>query len=222
MSPAPVVDPLTLARVVPLVERVRAALQDDRAAPESVPTSSAPEMSDEKIRAGTGHGWDDWVVLVAAGPGREARHDEIATWVMETYGLPGWWSHGVAVGVRRLTGQRVPGQMADGTFAVSRTKTLPVSEADLRDALLDGGTRALLLPGLDVTLRSKRTSKGLRLALVADGRPAGSILFTLASAGEGRCRTTVSHERLGSSAEGDLWKAFWGDWLEVVEDAVRA
>ena len=222
MTPAPGIDRPTLDRIVPLVEKVRAALLDGRAAPEDAPRSSAPEMSDEKIREGTGHGWDEWVALVAAGPGKDARHDEIATWVMDTYELPGWWSHGVAVGVRRLTGQRVPGQMADGSFAVSRTKTLPTTETDLREVLLDGEARGLLLPGLDVTLRSRATSKALRLALVADDRPAGSILFTLAPAGEGRCRTTVSHEKLGSSVEGDVWKAFWGDWLQVVEDALRA
>ena len=159
--------------------------------------------------------------LAADGPGRGASHSEIATWAGEQHGLAGGWAHGVAVGVRRLTGQRVPGQMADGSFAVSKTATLSADESDLRAALLDEATRAALLPGLDVTLRSKPTSKALRLALADGSGPLGSILFTLATAGDGRCRVTVSHERLTSAADGERWKTFWAGWLAVVAGALR-
>lgn len=224
-------DPATLARIAPLVEQLRVARREEQAltdgagaagggAGEGAPGSSAPEMSDEKIRAGTGRGWDEWVALAAAGPGREASHTEIATWVGETYEIPGWWAHGVAVGVRRLTGQRVPGQMADGSYAVSRTKTLPIAETDLREILLDTDSWSLLLPGLDVTLRSKATTKSPRFAITDDGLPVGSVLVTLGAVGTDRCRTTMSHEKLASSADGDLWKAFWGDWLQVLDDAL--
>lgn len=225
MTPTAALDPATLARIVPLVEQLRAARREEQSRPDGGPDggasgSSAPEMSDEKIRAGTGRGWDDWVALVAAGPGREASHTEIATWVGDTYEIPGWWAHGVAVGVRRLTGQRIPGQMADGSYAVSRTKTLPIAEADLREILLDTESWSLLLPGLDVTLRSKPTTKVPRFAITDDGVPVGSVLVTLGAVGTDRCRTTMSHEKLASSADGDRWKAFWADWLEVLGDAL--
>ena len=223
MTPAAALDHATLDRIVPLVEQVRAArLAGDGAGedPADGPGASAPEMSDEKIRAGTGRGWDEWVTLAAAGPGRDASHAEIATWAIDDHGLTGWWGHGVAVGVRRLTGQRVPGQMADGTFAVSRTKTLPITEPELREIVLDAASWALLLPGLDVTLRSKPTSKSLRFAIVDDGETDGSILVTLAAVGADRCRATVSHEKLGSTAAGERWKTFWAGWLDVVADAL--
>ncbi|ACZ21427.1 hypothetical protein Sked_14910 [Sanguibacter keddieii DSM 10542] len=223
MTPAAALDNPTLDRIVPLVEQVRAArLAGDGAGedPADGPGASAPEMSDEKIRAGTGRGWDEWVTLAAAGPGRDASHAQIATWAIDDHGLTGWWGHGVAVGVRRLTGQRVPGQMADGTFAVSRTKTLPITEPELREIVLDAASWALLLPGLEVTLRSKPTSKSLRFAIVDDGEPEGSILVTLAAAGADRCRATVSHEKLASTAAGERWKTFWAGWLDVVADAL--
>lgn len=227
MTPA-VLDHATLSQIAPLVEQVRAARLAATAAQAGSsddtsdgPGSSAPEMSDEKIRAGTGRGWDEWVELAAAGPGRDASHAQIASWAIDDHGLPGWWGHGVAVGVRRLTGQRVPGQMADGTFAVSRTKTLPLAEPDLRETVLAPGSWPLLLPGLDVTLRSKPTSKSLRFAVVDDSGPAGSVLVTLAAVGADRCRTTVSHEKLGSSAEGERWKTFWAGWLDVLDEASR-
>jgi len=225
MTPAAALDHATLDRILPLVEQVRAArLAGDAAGedPADGPGSSAPEMSDEKIRAGTGRGWDEWVSLATAGPGRDASHAEIATWAIDDHGLTGWWGHGVAVGVRRLTGQRVPGQMADGTFAVSRTKTLPITEPELREIVLDAASWDLLLPGLDVTLRSKPTSKSLRFAIVDDGETDGSILVTLAAVGADRCRATVSHEKLGSTAAGEGWKTFWAGWLDVVADAIDA
>ena len=94
MTPTAALDPATLARIVPLVEQVRAARREEQSRrdggrDDGALGSSAPEMSDEKIRAGTGRGWDDWVALVAAGPGREASHTEIATWVVTRQPLDG-------------------------------------------------------------------------------------------------------------------------------------
>lgn len=225
MTTSAALDLSALAPLADLVEQERQTRlgAGDEKGEETAPATSAPEMSDEKIQAGTGRGWDEWVALVADGPGRDASHSEIATWAGEQHGLAGWWAHGVAVGVRRLTGQRVPGQMADGSFAVSKSATLPTDAFVLRAALLDEGTRDALLPGLDVTLQSKPASKSVRLALADDdGSPLGSILVTLAPAGDGRCRVTVSHEKLTSTADGERWKTFWAGWLAVVAGALRS
>lgn len=180
------------------------------------PASAAPELSEERVREGTGRGWPEWVALVDAGPGREASHAAVAAWVHAENDLTWWWAHGVAVGVHRLTGRRVPGQMADGTFAVSRSATLAVDLDAFRAALLREGAWADLLPGVDVVLRSRATSKAPRFALTQDGETLGSVLVSLAPATGGRTRVTVSHEKLTSAGAGERWKTFWSGWLAVV------
>src|SRR5688572_16898232 len=62
-----------------------------------------PDASDESIRANTGHGWDEWLALIDAGPGREAGHTAIATWVREENDVDGWWAQSVTVGYERIT-----------------------------------------------------------------------------------------------------------------------
>ena len=88
MTAAAIVD---LSALAPLTELVEQERQDRLSAgtEETSPDSSAPEMSDEKIRAGTGRGWDEWVALAADGPGRGASHSEIATWAGSSTASPG-------------------------------------------------------------------------------------------------------------------------------------
>lgn len=36
--------------------------------------AAQPLVTDERIRQHTGHGWDEWMELIDAGPGRAAGH----------------------------------------------------------------------------------------------------------------------------------------------------
>lgn len=177
-----------------------------------------PDTTDEAIRANTGHGWDEWVALIDAGPGRDAGHTTIATWVREDQGVDGWWAQGVTVGYERITGLRLPGQMKDGTFTVSRSRAVELDRDALRAMLLDDGERATLIAGLDTALRSRPTAKSLRFA-VHDGEAGlGTILVSMDPAGA-KVRVTVAHSKLASPADGELWKAYWADWLGDLEAA---
>jgi hypothetical protein len=183
------------------------------------PWAAEPVHSDAKIRENTGHTWDEWIDLIDAGPGRTAGHTAIAAWVQAVHGVPGWWAQGVTVGYERITGLRLPGQMPDGTFSVSRSRVLGLSADRLRAILLDDSGRADLFPGLDTVLRSKPTSKALRFAAASSGAPLGSLLFSADPQPEGRLRLTVTHDKLTGSDEAERWKQFWADWLAAVERA---
>ncbi|HJR15886.1 MAG TPA: hypothetical protein VJ808_03450 [Gemmatimonadales bacterium] len=53
-------------------------------------------------------------------------HGQIATYVREKYRVSSWWSQTVTVGYERIKGLRAIGQRRDGSFEVSKSKTLPV------------------------------------------------------------------------------------------------
>jgi hypothetical protein len=183
------------------------------------PWAAEPVHSDAKIRENTGHTWDEWTDLIDAGPGRTAGHTAIAAWVHAQHEVPGWWAQGVTVGYERITGLRLPGQMPDGTFSVSRSRVLGLSADRLRAILLDNLGRTELFPGLDTVLRSQPTSKALRFAAARGGEPLGSLLFSADPQPEGRLRLTVTHDKLTGSAEAGRWKQFWADWLAAVDRA---
>ncbi|MGY4857856.1 DUF4287 domain-containing protein [Cryobacterium sp. AP23] len=175
-----------------------------------------PIQSDAKILENTGHGWDEWADLIAAGPGRDAGHTAIAAWVHAEHGLTGWWAQGVTVGYERIAGLRLPGQMPDGTFSVSRTRVLALPAEPLRAALLDELCRADVFPGIDTVLRSKPAAKALRFAASVAGAPLGSLLVSTDPVPDGRLRVGVTHDKLPGFDEGERWKAFWGAWLDAV------
>ncbi|WP_207453637.1 hypothetical protein [Desertivibrio insolitus] len=172
-----------------------------------------PQVPDESVRAATGHGWDEWADLIEAGPGREAGHPAIAAWVHEAHAVDLWWCQAVTVGYERIAGLRLPGQMPDGTFSVSRSRVVSIDSDALKALLLDDASRADLLPGFGTTLRSKPTSKWPRFGLARDGEPVGILTFTFDRTPAGRTRLVLTHEKIASPEEAELWKQYWSDWL---------
>jgi len=181
--------------------------------------AAEPVQTDDSIREHTGRSWEEWAELIDAGPGRNAGHTAIAAWLHAEHDLDGWWAQGVTVGYERITGLRLPGQMPDGSFSVSRTRVLALDRDELRGRLLDDAARADLFPGVDLVLRSKPTSKALRFTLARDGEPLGSLLVSADLLPDGRLRLGVTHDKLESFDAGERFKLFWAEWLAgVAED----
>lgn len=172
---------------------------------------SPPDVADARLRSATGRGWDEWRALVDEAGLRDAGHPAIAAWVMSEHGVDGWWAQCVTVGYERITGLRLPGQMADGTFTANVSRSLDLDVDDLRAMLLDG--RDDLFPGIPTELRSRATSKSLRLAF-----PEGAALIAMDPAPNGRLKVTVAHEKLPSPEAVELWRPYWREWLAALAD----
>jgi hypothetical protein len=179
---------------------------------------SHPDVSDDRIRENTGRGWDEWVAVIDAGPGRDAGHTAIAAWVGEHHEFSGWWAQSVTVGYERITGLRVPGQRPDGTFSISRSRTLDLEPEEFRALLLDDAARADLVPGLGLTPRSRAGVRSPRFAVADDAGPRGSLLVSLDPQGS-RLKVTVTHERIASAGEAEQWKAYWAEWLAALAES---
>ncbi len=178
---------------------------------------SEPEVDDASILRATGRDWDEWCDLIDAWPGRDGGHTAIAAHVADTYGIDGWWGQGVTVGYERITGRRVVNQMADGTFSAGKSRTVTVDLDALRAAIVDENDHAELFPGLETRLRSKPTSKALRVGIAIDGSDVGSVLFSFAPKGDGRVTISLSHDGLPDSAAVERWKTYWSDWLVAID-----
>ncbi|WP_271985689.1 hypothetical protein [Pseudoclavibacter terrae] len=178
-----------------------------------------PMHSDAAIRAQTGQGWDDWIDAIDAGVGRDAAHPQIVEWVMANSEQNGWWSQGIAVSFERMTGRRLAGQMPDGTFTANRSRTLPVDREVLRSLIADDENRDALL-GFETEFRSKVASKTYKVLIAGDGESIGGLLFTFDAPADGRTKLAIMHEKLQVLDEIELWKAYWGDWLDALEGAL--
>jgi hypothetical protein len=173
-----------------------------------------PEASDESVRAATGRGWEEWRGILDAWPGHDQGHSAIAAYLREQHGVDGWWAQSVTVGYERITGIRLPYQQPDGTFSAGKSRTVTIDPAILREMILDAEDRADLFPGLDTELRSKQESKTVRL-----GIGPGVAQIALDPVPDGRVKVSISHERLQSPQSVEEWKAYWGEWLEAIDEA---
>jgi hypothetical protein len=170
---------------------------------------SQPEHDDDVIRTNTGRGWDEWRALIDAWPGHQHGHTAIAAWLQDEHGVDGWWAQAVTVGWERLTGRRLPHQLADGTFTANKSATIATGHEALRERLLDEQGRAELFPGLEPELRSRPTSKNIRVGLQQ-----GVAEINLAPKADGRVTITVAHAKLETFEDVERWKRFWAGWLE--------
>lgn len=207
------------ARMAKTGERYSAARRSllNQSTPQSKTTGwvSEPAASDSAVRKHTGRGWDEWVQMIEAGPGRDSGHTAIAAWVHEEHGVDGWWAQSVTVGYERITGLRLPGQMPDGTFTVSRSRSLDLNPEEFRQALLEDDVRAELLAGLSSTLRSKPTTKAPRFSLSdADSGDELGILQLRVDTYGNRPKLVVTHEKLPTPEAGEIWKEYWSGWLK--------
>ncbi|MGC0142600.1 DUF4287 domain-containing protein [Pseudactinotalea sp. Z1732] len=172
-----------------------------------------PQHSDEQVVERTGRTWNQWREVIDAGPGRGAAHAAIATFLEQDHEISGWWAQAVTVGYERITGIRAAHQRADGSFEAGVSRTLPLDGTALRAGLLDESDRADLLGGLASALRSKPTSKAVRL-----GVDEGVVLFTFDPRPDGQVRVSVTHSNLPGPAAVAHWKAFWGEWLQALHE----
>lgn len=178
---------------------------------------SPPEMSDETMRARTGRGHNEWADIIEAWDGDCTDHAAVAKYLHSNFDeLDGWWSQGVTVSYERITGQRLPFQRADGSFACSKSRTVTIDADVLRKMLLSSEHRPDLFPGEPTELLSKPTTKVLRIAI---GPGKAAALFTIADVGDGRAKVTVEHEKLPTYDSVEEWKFFWSEWLDAIDES---
>jgi hypothetical protein len=176
--------------------------------------AAEPEMSDDSLRSATGQGWDKWCDILDAWPGHTEGHTAIAAYLQDEHGVDGWWAQTVTVGYERITGLRLPYQRPDGTFSANKSRTVTADAVALREMLLDETDRADLFPGLETELRSRPTSKVIRIAI---GPGTAQIAFDPQP--DGRAKVTILHERLPSFEDVDEWKAYWSEWLAAIDES---
>lgn len=90
----------------------------------------ADAVSPEAVAGATGRTPQEWQTLLVAAGARDWTHTRIARWLVDEHGVDGWWAQSVTVAFEQQVQGRRPGQRADGTFTVTRTRTLPGSRLE--------------------------------------------------------------------------------------------
>jgi uncharacterized protein YndB with AHSA1/START domain len=180
------------------------------AAPESpaIPSDAQLVAAEAMIRA-TGKGHAEWFALLDAWGATDHNHTDIARWLREAHGVPGWWAQNITVAYERARGRRRPGQMADG-FSVSVTRTIAVDPDRALEAFTNVELRARWLPDAPLTPRPTRAALTARFDWA---EPASRVVVAIVPKDPGKATVAVAHERLADAATADQLKRAWREWL---------
>lgn len=175
--------------------------------------------SEEAVRASTGRSWDEWFALLDGWDATKRKHRDIARWLVDDHGVDGWWAQSITVAYEQERGMRAPGQMADGTYSVSASKTIAVSVDELFDSVHDDGLRERWLGDYELRVRTARPGKSIT-ADWEDGATRLSIGFT--AKGPEKSQIALAHEKVASAHQADELKAFWRERMTMLKELLEA
>lgn len=152
---------------------------------------SEHNISDDKLIGATGKPREEWNALLDTENATNWTHTQIATWLVSEHAVDGWWAQGITVGYEQARGMRLPGQLADGTFTASTSKTVDTELLQVLDLAIEGYSAASGLQPASVRREAKHPTARWKLA---DG---SSVLATV-SPTAGKSRLTLTHLKLTS------------------------
>ncbi|MGH2840963.1 MAG: hypothetical protein ACRDKY_09090 [Solirubrobacteraceae bacterium] len=174
-------------------------------------------LSDEVIRRRTGRGWEAWLELLDEWGAVDRPHPEIARWLVEEQGVPGWDAQSVTVSYERARGLRAVGERVDG-FSITASKTVAVPVERLYDAVVDRSRRERWLP--DGELRERTASKP-KSARFDWGDGGTRVVFGFSAKSETKSTVAMEHERLPDAAEAERMKAYWRAQVATLKEVLE-
>lgn len=166
-------------------------------------------VADAAMQRATGKGHAEWFGLLDAWGGTEHNHTEIARWLSQNHGVPGWWTQNITVAYERARGLRARHQMRDA-FSISVTRTVSAAPERALEAFTDAAIRERWLPDAPMAQRPTRAKLAARFDW-AD--PPSRVIVAIVPKGTDRAVVAVAHEQVPDAETGELLKRKWRDWL---------
>lgn len=166
-------------------------------------------VADDSMQRATGKGHAEWFALLDTWGATDHGHTEIARWLSETHGVPGWWTQNITVSFERARGIRARHQMRDG-FSVGATKTVGVDAERALAAFTSAPLRKRWLPNAPMRQRTTRAALSARFDW---SDPTSRVVVTVVPKGAAKTLVSVAHERLPDADSGERLKGAWRAWL---------
>ncbi len=186
-----------------------------------VVTKARPRRGEAGVIKKTGHGYDHWFPVLDAFGGAAKGHTASVAHLSGEHGVPGWHAQMITVEYERARGLRAMNQSAAGDFQVSVSRVVPVTVAEVVDALRSPRRRAQWLKGADAALGraleaalSGSKARDVKLkssALAALRYPWGDgrVEITIAGKPNGRTSVVASMTKLSGSEQVEERRAQW-------------
>jgi hypothetical protein len=187
--------------------------------PEPVSDEATPNVddllmtSDDAMRRGSGKGHEEWFALLDAWGATAHGHTEIATWLREGQGVPGWWAQNITVNYERARGMRRRHEQRNG-FSVGASRTVAVEPDIALAAFTIPAIRRRWLPEPPIR---QRPTRAVRTARFDWPEPPSRLVVTVDPKGGGRSVVAIAHEQIPDAEAAERLKAAWRKALGVLK-----
>jgi hypothetical protein len=163
-------------------------------------------MSEASVKAKTGRGWSGWFDALDKAGAAKLNHTQIAQYISDEYGIPGWWCQAVTVEYELARGLRERHQKSDG-YSVGISKTVATSLAKLYEATANSAKRKKWFPKGEFELSSQTKDKYFR----GSWNDSARIEIGFYAKGDDKAQIAIQVNRLARKSEvesqRELWKA---------------
>jgi hypothetical protein len=206
----------TRARMAKTGERYTAARRHVVKPKEELRADDLPQ-TDANLRQNTGKGWQEWFRILDARGAKKRKHGEIATYLQDEHGVPGWWAQAITVGYERSRGIRAKYQTLGGTYQVSVSKTFPIGVRKLFKAFAEAPQRNKWLERGMLKVRSTRKDLSVRFDF-HDGT--SRVVAYFDPKDRSKTTVTVQHERLPDAGAVEEMRGMWKEHLKRLAEVM--
>jgi uncharacterized protein YndB with AHSA1/START domain len=167
-------------------------------------------VADESMQRATGKSHAEWFALLDGWGATDHNHTEIATWLREGQGVPGWWAQNITVSYERARGMRRVHQQRDG-YTISVTRTISVDPDRALAAFTDTTVRGRWLPKVPMRRRPTRAALTARFDW---SDPKSRVVVNIVPKGDGKALVAVGHEQVPDADTAERLKVAWREWLD--------
>jgi len=190
----------------------------------------------EAVHKHTGRHWDQWASSLKKEDVSHLTHKELVAHLKKKYKLTPWWQQVVATGFEILVGKRKEGQNHKGEYAVTATKTFPISQKKMWNWLASSaGIEVWLKPmspfelkekaqyevegGIFGEVRTMKKPERARLTWIDDEMPKKMILqFAVIARDEEKCLLFFQHDHLATPLIKERYAQKWKSVLAEIEN----
>lgn len=167
-------------------------------------------QTDANVRHNTGKGWREWLRILDTWGAKERKHGDIARYLMQQHGVPGWWAQAITNGYERSRGIRAKYQTLGGSFQVSVSKTFPFGVGKLFKAFAEAPQRNKWLERGMLKVRSTRKDLSVRFDF-RDGT--SRVVAYFDPKDRSKTTVTVQHEKLSDAGAVEEMRGMWREHL---------
>lgn len=176
----------------------------------------------EPVERATNRSWTEWMKFMDGIGAKDLDHKSIATEVYKqlegTIDKPGWWAQAVTVAYEQYIGRRIPGQMTDGKFQTSASKSTQLGMQELMDVwTVFAAKDKEVLSMISGEVRVSGTAN--RINWRVKGLNGSSIIITSEPKANGTATIIATHMGLESAEENqtakETWQALLARFLDI-------